>query len=377
MKLFKRKVLVTTLSIAIVFTTHISVATEQKNELYITDSLVVDCNTTEPLYNVEDSIVAYYMQGEKGYAIIGVDGELIEFSENFKIDEFNACDDEKSYYAGVGSYYSETNHDNEIENIATGEKVKKKDVNNIEIETDEVYKNIDNYKGINISNKKKSVTITYPKGIKDPKGKSTYTNTTYNNMTLQKYGSIPHRTRYINYNNDNTCGSSASAIFFYYYYDHISSSYINNKYYDAKTDIEQMAFVNHFKKLLGDSGKGTDYKEVKKGINKYLSEIGKNQNCVYKEKNAVEELLNKNYIQEKIEDIIDNKRPCIVGLKNEPTYHDHWVVGGGYARYFSIIDAHNNEMKYFIKVNNGQSFSRENAIVYVNDKYVDGVIYLK
>ena len=208
--------------------TKISTATEYKNELYITDSLVVDLNTTEALYNTKDELIGYYMEGDNGYAIIGVNGELVEFSDNSVIDKFEKDDDKKSYYAGTGSYFIETESDDEIEEIYSGEIAEKEEVNTIEIETEETFKSKKEFKSINTDGKM-SATITYPNGIKDEYGRSTYTTTKYDSLILEDYGSISHRTRYFDYNRDGTCGSSASAILMYYYFDHLDKSYVKKE----------------------------------------------------------------------------------------------------------------------------------------------------
>ncbi|MCR5629349.1 C39 family peptidase [Eubacterium sp.] len=370
MKMNKKKVAILSLFIMTLSTSHVSEGLEQKNELYVTDDLLVDCDSTEPLYNNDDNLIAYYVEGDRGYAIIGVDGTLIEFSEDCKIEDFDSTDNEKSYYGGAGSYYVETESEDELKDLYSGEVVEKNDTTNIEIEANETKKEKENYIGRNVSNDKKSVTITYPKGIKDSQGKSTYTNTFYKTLTLQKYGSIPNRTRYFCHNHNDTCGSTASAIMMYYYYDHISNSYIKNDSYKGNSDKKQEAFVNHFIKIIDDNGKGTGYKKLKKGINNYLDEIGKEKNCKYITRDNI-----LSTVSSQIESIIDDNKPCIVGLTKEPVYGEHWVVGGGYARYYGI-NGRNRGRVYFIKVNNGLGSSREKNIVYVNYDYVDGVMYL-
>ncbi|MCR5629684.1 hypothetical protein [Eubacterium sp.] len=370
MKIFKLKAMVLTLSITVLSTTQISVASEQKNELYITDDFVVDCNKTEALYNSDDNLIAFYFEGEKGYAIVGTDGELIEFSEDCKIDGFDAYNNEKSYYAGMGAYYVETESPDMIKDVCSGEMVTKDDINTVEVESEKVIKKVEDYKGINVDTDRKGVSITYPNGIKDPYGNSTYTTAKYKTLYLQKYGSISHRTRYYDYNRNKTCGSMASSIMMYYYFDHIDSSYIKNNTYKGKNDESQRAFYKHFCGLVGDPGIGSTYDELKNGINKYLGEIGKSKSCKYIKDGDLF-----TSVSSKIETIIDNKKPCIIGLKNEPKYGNHWTVGGGYARYYGI-DGHFRERVYFIKVNNGLEKTREKSIVYVNYKYVDGVLYL-
>lgn len=217
---------------------------------------------------------------------------------------------------------------------------------------------------------KKSATITYPDSVKDPKGKDKYTSTFWNSLSLRKKNNLPYNTRFFSYNTKGTCGSTASAIMFYYYYDHINKSYIKTDKYKGTAYNNQLGFVNHFKSLLGDDGSGTGYDALKKGINKYLKEIGKSQNCKYITTSNV--LYS---VSSRIINCIDSKKPCIVGLESEPTYGNHWVVGVGYARYYGIKG---RTRKYvdFIKVNNGWYSSSKKSLVYVNYEYVDGLVYL-
>ena len=72
---------------------------------------------------------------------------------------------------------------------------------------------------------------------------------------------------------------------------------------------------------------------------------------------------------------INAAKPCIVGLNNEPVYGNHWTVGVGYAKYWGSY-GRNTGYTYFIKVNNGWYSSKAKSVVYVNYKYVDGVIFL-
>lgn len=373
MKKFKAGYVVFVFFLSLVYSSQPVKADENQcnNELQITEQLVVDGDSLEPLYNIEDDIVAYYLEGNNAYAIIGVDGTLIEYSDNFQINGYDNNDSDKSYYAGFGEYYVESTKIDEIENIFTDEVIKKNNAQDIKIEPEKYITSKQDQDVIKTSDNKKSVTITYPNGGKDPKGNTTYTTTLFSSLSLKKKANLPYNTRYFSYNQKGTCGSTAVAIMMYYYYDHIGKSYIKNSSYIGTTDTKQKAFVAHFKSLLGDDGNGTGYSVVEKGINKYLAELGKSKNCTYITSANV-----LNAVSSKIISCIDNKKPCIVGLSNEPTYGNHWVVGIGYADYYGYQHRRYNH-QYFIKVNNGWYKSANKNVVYVNYDYIDGVIYLK
>lgn len=251
------------------------------------------------------------------------------------------------------------NNENILVNITTNKNIKKNEVNS--------FKNITSNENID---KKTSITITYPDSTKDSEGNTTYTGY-YKSLTLEKKMNLPCETRYLDYNNDNTCGSLATAIMFYYYYDYINRSYIKSDKYIGTGYVRQKAFYDSFKPLLGDNGDGTSYTQVKNGINKYLKSIEKNPTCTYI--TTANLLYN---VTSKIIDCIENRKPCIVGLSNEPKYGNHWVVGVGYARYQAVDDWDLINID-FIKINNGWYTTKSHSIVYVNSMYVDGLIYLK
>lgn len=347
-------------------------AHEDDSILHITDNLAVNTDSIEPLYNTTDELIAYYFEGNQGYAIIGVDGTIIEFSDNGKIHNFDNQDSQKSYYLGVGEYFIETDDKNTIADIFSDEEIKKDEGQNIQIKPESTFKSKKEQDIVEVNDKNMSATITYPDGHKDPKGRKQYTSTTYNSLTLDSKANLPYNTRYFSYNTDGTCGSTASAIMMYYYYDHIGKSYITNHSYIGTTDQKQKAFVNHFKTLLGDNGSGTGFSDVKNGINSYLSEVGKSKDCTYiTDANVLSSVISK------IKSCINNKKPCIIDLDAEPTYGEHWVVGVGYASYYGIVNGRNRGYVHFVKVNNGWYDSSAKSIVYVNYKHVGGLLYIK
>lgn len=271
-----------------------------------------------------------------------------------------------------GWYTGITDDEDTLVNVFSDEEIEKDKGQNIEIKPESSFESKKEQDIVKVSDKNMSATITYPDGHKDPKGKTTYTSTTYNSLTLDSKANLPYSTRFFSYNTDGTCGSTASAIMMYYYYDHIGKSYITNNLYIGTTDKKQKAFVNHFKTLLGDNGSGTGFSEVKSGINAYLSEVGKSKDCTYiTDANVLSSVISK------IKSCINSKKPCIIDLDAEPTYDEHWVVGVGYASYYGIIYGRNRGYVHFVKVNNGWYSNSAKSIVYVNYKYVGGLLYIK
>lgn len=371
MKKVTNKVVALFLTLCLIIGITSAGALETDTQLYVTDELCVDSRSIEPLYNSDDNIIAYYLHGNNNYAIISTDGALIEYSENSMIREFNKSKNSKLYYSGVGNYFVETSTDKYVRDVFENRNISKKEIGDIKNLSQ--IKSFDNAKiqDVKITNSKKSVTITYPDGVKDPNGNNKYTDTTYTTLTLKSKANLPNSSRYFSYNYNGTCGSTTSAILMYYYYDNINKSYIKNKKYQGRNDNNQKKFVKHFQTLLNDNGKGTSYSKVKSGLNKYLGEVSKSKSCDYVTKSNV--LYS---VSSKIMNCIDDKKPCIVGLSNEPTYKNHWTVGLGYAKYYGV-KGHTRGNVYFIKVNNGWYNSSKKSVVYVNYKYVDGLIYLK
>lgn len=341
---------------------------QNSDKIQLLSDFSVTYTDSVPLYNTNEEIVAYYMPGiDDGYAILDVEGNVVEYCYSDTISEIEDSEND-CYYSGPGVYYVEDDKNKDLlVNAVTRRKIKKELAKEFEV----VENDLDNQNKENVITEKNSYTITFPDSTTGSNGKKTYTDINYNVLSLSKKVNLPYNTRYFSYNTEGTCGSTAAAIFMYYYYDHISTKYITSNKYIGKTYAKQTAFVNNFKTLIGDDGSGTGYKKVKNGINKYLKSINKTQNCKYVTKlNIITSVISK------IMSCIDSSKPCIVGLNNEPVYGDHWVVGVGYAKYWGSY-GRNTGYTHFIKVNNGWYSSKAKSIVYVNYKYVDGVIYLK
>ena len=339
-------------------------ADEKKIE--ILDGLVVDEDTAIPLYNYKDDVVAYYIEGnDNGYVILDNAGDVIEFSYHDSIDDIEKSDTD-CYYGGPGNYYVEEKVDSNIlVNISTDKKMKKDKIEDFEIDEDE--KISENTGIVN----RGTVTITLPDGINYSNGKSTYTDKIYKTLTLKSKSTLPYHSRYFDYNDNNTCGSTAAAIFTYYYFDHVSKSYIKDNGYKKSDEKSQRKLVERYKRLIGDEGKGSMYWDVRNGINKHLKSVGKKENCRYITR------LNLAYtVISKIKDRINHKRPCIVGLSSEPIYGNHWAVAIGYATYYGI-NGRSRGYVNFVKINDGLGESFSQNVVYVNYKYVYSAIYLK
>lgn len=339
-----------------------------EQDIEIVEGFVMDEDTSVPLYNNEEDVAAYYIEGNDGeYMILDSECNVVEFSYQDSIEGFEDSDMD-CYYGGPGNYYVEDESDDDtLINISSDEKLEKDEIEDFEIDAE-----TDNNENSDIVNRgsvtaKGSATITLPDGIKNSNGSTTYTDKIYNTLTLKSKASLPYHTRYFSYNTDKTCGSTAAAIFTYYYYDHVSKSYLKyNKYKKSQKEL-----VRTYKRLLKDKGNGTEYTDVKNGINSYLKSIGKKENCTYITKwNVLSTVISK------IKNRINHKRPCIVGLTGEPKYGEHWVVGTGYACYYGI-NGRSRGYVNFVKINNGWGSSASENIVYVNYKYVDGVIYLE
>lgn len=358
-----KKVICLLLSLTLVVSSSSTVFAKnsKENQIELLQDFYVSTSDVVPMYAPNDELTAFYMNGiDDGYAIIGKDGSIIEFSydESDKLDS-----DKKWYYLGPEELYFENEKNNEyIVNYNDYQILDKEFAENIynEFITELTNNNVIN----NSKDHKKTATITYPDGIKDSEGNTSYS-CDFSTLTLKEKNNLPYNTRYFSYNTTGTCGSTACAILFYYYYDHVSSSYIKNSEYTSSAE----KFVKHFRNIMDDNGAGTSYTELKSGINEYLKEIGKSQSCSY--------VTTSNVLTApitKIKNQIDNKRPCIVGLKNEPVYNNHWTVAEGYVRYLAST-GRNTRTIFFVRVNNGWYSSKSKNLVYVNYDYVDGAMY--
>lgn len=347
--------------------------------LQLLDDFAVDTDSITPLFNGEEELIGFYYQGTKGgYAILDVEGNIVEYCYDDEIEDFN--DTDVGFYGGPGEYFVEGEDSDELVDVNTGDIIEKEECDLFEVEkedeelvTQDELMEEGEINDISVDCRKNSVTIKFPDSTKYENGSSTYTASAYQKLSLKERKNLSHDTRFFCYNTDGTCGSTASAIFTYYYYDYVSKSYINNKKYIGTTDKYQKALVNNFKTLLGDDGKGTTYSDLKSGVNKYLSSVGKGKNFDYVTKKNVATTP-----YAKIKSKIDSGRPCIVGLSKDPIYGDHWVVGVGYLKYTGTkSNGRSNGDLNFIKVNNGWFKNKSSSIVYVNYGYVDGVGYIK
>lgn len=173
-----------------------------EKEIEIVDGLVVDEDTAVPLYNYKEDITAYYIKGnDKGYVILDNAGDVIEFSYQDSIDDIEASDTD-CYYGGPGNYYVEEKIDsNVLINISTDEKLEKDKIEDFETDEDTIIVN------------RGTDAITLPDGIKYSDGKTTYTDKIYKTLTFKSKSTLPYHSRYFDYNDNNTCGSTAAAIF--------------------------------------------------------------------------------------------------------------------------------------------------------------------
>lgn len=319
----------------------------EANSILITDNFQVIKDKRVILYNYLNDITAYYYEGkENGYAIIGVDGTVIEYSLGYKLDIYGNSRGRKCYYGGPQNYYIEHLDNSMLVSYRTKEIISKSDINKITIKYDQI--KVDYLEGeISsrvpiISSNERVDTQNISKGI---------------SLYSQTEAYLPNDTRYFSYNNNDNCGSTAAAIMMFYYYDYYDSGYITNAYYRNEFNL-----VNHFRNIMDDNGKGTNYQQLRNGINTYLSEVNKSQSCSYTKIGLV--FKKPDTI---IQTYINKGEPCIIGLSNEPTYGNHWVVCIGYQVYTS---------GNYYKVNNGWGNTEASSIVYINGTYIDGVVYI-
>lgn len=301
----------------------------------------IDYSTKETLYNYNDEVCAYYYKNcQKGYAIVdALNNELIEFSENNDDTNITECEGKK-YYFGIFEYYEKKNNK---------------------------YRSNVNNKLIN-SLKAKIISEDYEEVRKQASSGKFLDGTKYSEpigkVKLSSKKSLPYTTIAVDNNKSGTCGSTATTILLLYYYDHISKSYVSKS---NRTNYDYL--TNDLKSCIEPKGGGTTYSTLKKGINKYLGSMGLKKNCDY--------ITNMNVLSSpftKIKSYINNKKPCIVGLKQStPKYKAHWVVATGYATYNHIQPDSTYTYAKFVQVNDGWG----NKGVWINYKYTDGVVYLK
>ncbi len=339
-----------------------------QDTFYVTDTLEISTDSFKNLLNGDGEVIAYYLKGvNDGYAIIGIDGVLMEYSDNAVIEEY-AKEAEFYYYDGAYSYYyQKTRYDKPTNrhNITS----KKDEMRKIRKEANYNIKFKLKLKSNIATDAKGAVYITYPDGIKDENGNYSYKLTYFTGLKSRYVKNLSGKSRLFCYNFNNNCGSTAAALMIYYYYDNISKTYIKDKTYMGNSYAYQKLLVNHFIELCYDYGNGTTCGQLRNGINKYLKEIGLKQSCRY-----IEEDSDGTHLQ-KIMNTIDNDRPCIIGISGKkcPTIGNHWALGLGYVLYKGMRSFENAA---FFKINIGWDVPEENAIIYVNFMACDTVVYI-
>lgn len=188
MRKFIRIMFIEASCFAIIFLSNsMSVLADEQSTIQVLEDFAVDTDTVTDLYNVEDELVAYYFEGtDGGYAIIDTENDLVEFSYSSEIDEFG--NRTWAYYGGPTEYLLPTDDDGKVYNLNT---------NNV-CDKDEVllFESVRDDSDI----KYQSVTISYPSGVKDSEGNSSYTSTLYKTLTLKKCVNLKYETRYFSYN---------------------------------------------------------------------------------------------------------------------------------------------------------------------------------
>lgn len=323
----KRKIIVLSLLIAFVILSipnTVNANAKQKEE----DITVLE-DSSIPLYNDKDEIIAFHYElNNGGYIIVNSDGSnFIEYSLE-KTDE-NLSKDEKYYYNNPCSIYEKVNN-SVIENCTTNEKTEIEDLDF-------------NIKKSSSCNEKAATAL------------ATELITTAASSTIEEK-KLSHATKKYNYNPDGRCGSVAGAIVLRYYNDYVNTNYVHSSYEtsDGKKLINRLT-----DKYLGTA---TNYITLRDGLNDYLNNRGITSR--FKKLSG----RNSTSVFSRIMTTIKTDRPLIVGLTGTTTYKEHWVVGTGY----SIIYTSGIGYGYIVIFNDGNGKTN----VRLNLFYVDGCIYI-
>lgn len=290
------------------------------------------------LYNSSDCYCASYFKLQNGGYVIfePLTKTILEYSiesdpTNYKING------KKQIYLGPTNYYEKNNDIFKDKNKIRNENLNKQSAQEIDI-----FKN--------------SCSGTFVDG-------SSYSEV-IGQVGIDSSGYLLHNTVLVNNNTNGTCGSTAATIVFLYYEDYIDTKYITST---ERTNYNSL--TNTLISYIEPNYGGTTYSQLKSGINKFLSSRNLSSNCDYITKsNILTSPLSK------ITSYIDKNKPCIIGLKsNTPTYGAHWAVATGYVTYTWTQPQSTTPYAQFIQVNDGWG----NRNIWINYKYIDGMVYLK
>lgn len=306
-----------------------------ENISIIENNLSVDIleKTCVNLYDNSENIIAYYYKiNPKGYIIISkTNFDVIEYSTSSC--SFNINNKNKYYYNGPLLYYIKSDN-NYVTDIKSGEKIHKSDlkssINNISIKDSNLQSLIAEK---NINSNQYSLSST----------PSLYTK------------KLSGNTRVYSYNPDGRCGSVAASICFAYYYDFIDSRYVDSF---LAYDSNGISLINYVSTFICNSATRTD---VVNGMNSYLKAMRLSQNAKYS-----------SGMKDNLKTIIENGKPCIIGLTNHPTYKNHWVVATGYQWYPAQNQSYGRYIVYVV-INDGWGSNNIN----INPLYIDNyAIYI-
>lgn len=273
------------------------------------------------LYNFKnkENAVCFILK-DNGYIIVSLeDYSISEFSLNSNNKYFTDIN-KKYIYNGPGEYYEKTN--DVITSLINNKVVPNNDF---------IVDNLSLISKIKLNNKQQVYTKN---SLKFEKAASVNYNSNF----------LPYLVPNYTYNPNGVCGSCASAMFLRYWNDHIDGRYVPS---NLMTD-DGVALIKTLIpdiEIGGSAALDPNYKNVGStvdtlcaGVQKYL----RNRGIVYI-------LHSEDFSLGRIEECINNARPAIVGLSDDPTYTDHWVVASGYI----ILNNTTNGNLNFIQVTDG------------------------
>lgn len=302
--------------------------------------LTVD--TTTPLYNTDEEIVAYYYTlSPIGYAIISTQGETIEYSPTVGRE---IPLDERVYYAGPLSYF--TKDANGYVDVYSGV-VYAEDVIGLACESYSVIA--------------ENMAIETNMDIGIATAATTYPITLYTNYVPTPYC---HTFTECTCGYESICGTVAAAMFLKYYNDYITPGIVPTWIPDPAT--EENSFIHYLISYIQANGPdiGTYAFEVRDGINLYIQHH--HQATTYYGYQAA---YDSGITFEDYQYYIYTGRPVVLLLNGAPMYEDHWVLGYGYT---SMPGSTVVQMSNYCIVCDGWG----NSGIHISDQYIRSLVYM-
>lgn len=289
---------------------------EYVEEFITANNCYQEIESTYPLYDLNDEIIAVLFNLDTGYVIINVkDFSIPEFS--FTCDSIYSTEDLKKYYNGAFEYFEE----NEAEKNYLYDLFDEKEVNKASLNTSDLYgsdsRSVDSQTVPNIDQ------VSISPAIQTESSRSATSSQTYSLIY-----SLPN----YSYNPNGICGANAAAMYLRYLDLHRDSNIISSS---LSTEISLITYLEDYIPASSDAG------DVYFGIIDY-----------YDDRDIIQDIYLSTTNSADIVRCLSSDTPYIAGFIASSSLGAHWATGYSFIEYSTgsayliINDGHGNSGIY-------------------------------